>query len=180
MKEIKELFKDEYLIRQKQMWKIKQEENKMLKLNIKYGNTCKENYPGVKNLTEKQQKNEFKWTAYVDLGLSRQETEKLIRNVVFKLHPTFRNPTRTITKFPFQLTTTGWGTFEMPMIINWKDNTKMEPLRLTHTISFDDRGAENKYALKIKKELISEPKVAPLKSNTKKANRATSQRPAFR
>jgi YEATS domain-containing protein 4 len=86
------------------------------------------------------------------LGLSRAESENLIEEVVFKLHDTFKNPKRTVKKWPYRFKTNGWGTFDLPIIIKWKDHLKMEDLKLEHYVSFDteNNGKSNVYALKIK------------------------------
>ena len=131
MKDIKKLFAQEFKIRDKQMQKVKAEETKMVKVKLKYGNTCRPTYPGVEELTEKQEKHAYTWTAFVDTGLGRAESEKLIKSVTFKLHPTFKNPVRTVSKYPFQFTTNGWGTFDLPVTITWKPEVKTPPLQLS-------------------------------------------------
>lgn len=151
MKEVQKFYPEEFKSRDKEMKHIKAEEAKMLKIKITYGNTCKKTYPGVKNLTAKQEKNEFTWEAYCDFGLSREVCESLIKEVVFKLHPTFKNPVRTVKKWPYTFRTSGWGTFDLPIIIKWKDHLNMEDLKLEHYVSFDieNNGKSNVYALKI-------------------------------
>ena len=151
----------------------------MIKLKIKYGNTWKETYPGVEELTPQQQKHEYTWTAYVDIGLSRAESEKLIQSVTFKLHSTFKNPIRTVAKYPYSFTTNGWGMFDLPMIINWKPHTKLEPLKLNHYLSFEDNGAFNTYNLKIKSDFLKEPALKPAQNRLKKPSKSQIRK-AFR
>ena len=177
MKEVKELFREEYLKRQKVMIIIKDEESKMIKIKIKYGNTCKETYPGVEQLTKQQEKHQYTWTAFVDFGLSRQEVEKIVQSVTFKLHPTFKNPVRTVLKSPYTLTTNGWGMFDLPIIINWKPQLKLEPLKLNHYISFDDNGASSTYSLKIKSDLLKSPVIKPAQNRLKRTAKSQIRKP---
>lgn len=52
------------------------------------------------------------WTIYVKDPLGNDLT-RYIKKVVFKLHDTYPNPTRTIEHPPFEVTETGWGEFEI-------------------------------------------------------------------
>ncbi len=54
------------------------------------------------------------------------------------LHPTFRNPKIIIRKAPFKLTSTGWGTFEIPIKIYWNDIFGVQGFKsLEHDLSFE-------------------------------------------
>ena len=44
-----------------------------------------------------------------------------VKKVQFKLHETFNNPNRVITKPPYELTETGWGEFEIVIKIYFND-----------------------------------------------------------
>ena len=137
------------------MQKIKAEEAKMMKIKLSYGNTCRPTYPGVKELTKEQEKHAYTWSAFVETGLGRAESEKLIKSITFKLHPTFKNPIRTVSKFPFQITTNGWGMFDLPITINWQPELNVLPLKLNFCISFEDEGVTHSYIAKIPKVVSS-------------------------
>jgi transcription initiation factor IIF auxiliary subunit len=64
---------------------------------------------------------------------------KNIRCVEYKLHSTFTNPNRKVChgadkKQPFALKANGWGTFDIPIRVTFKDG---QTLSLKHTLSFD-------------------------------------------
>ena len=49
---------------------------------------------------------------------------KLIDKVEFELHPTFKNPLKTVkggTGKKFELGMIGWGTFDIPITIYWSE-----------------------------------------------------------
>lgn len=52
------------------------------------------------------------WTVYVKDPLGN-DTSNYIKKVVFKLHETYPNSTRTIEHPPFEVSETGWGEFEI-------------------------------------------------------------------
>eukprot|EP01139_Manchomonas_bermudensis_P025287 Amastigsp_a844851_9.p1 type:complete len:220 gc:universal Amastigsp_a844851_9:791-132(-) len=82
-----------------------------------------------------------KWTAYVK-GL---ETElNCVRKVVFVLHPSFENPTRTVTSAPFEIFCEGWGEFEMQIFVHFKD-AQLKPIELRHNLvlyQLDENGQQ--------------------------------------
>ena len=43
----------------------------------------------------------------------------LALQVVFQLHPSFDNPTREYMHPPYEITETGWGEFEIAVIVNF-------------------------------------------------------------
>lgn len=58
-------------------------------------------------------------------------------DVTYKLHPTFPNPDIKVTKAPFRLDRTGWGTFTVKIIVNLKDGKKVET---EHELTFKETG----------------------------------------
>ena len=72
----------------------------------------------------------------------------MIESVKFQLHETFRNPERIVKKSPFELCTKGWGTFYLPITINWKKKFNLGPTHYEHYLSFTGDGkwkSETKY-----------------------------------
>jgi hypothetical protein len=76
-------------------------------------------------------------------GLSDSKSDKIdlkdadvIKKVLFKLHPTFRQPNIYVEKAPFELSRIGWGTFGVGIVIEFQDNLKMDKLELEHNLSF--------------------------------------------
>lgn len=54
--------------------------------------------------------------------------------VVYKLHPTFANPNRTVKKPPFMVKETGWGEFDMGIVMHYADNGGSVTVR--HDLNF--------------------------------------------
>ena len=53
------------------------------------------------------------------LAVNLQEYDvNLALQVVFQLHPSFDNPTREYTHPPYEVTETGWGEFEIVVIVS--------------------------------------------------------------
>jgi len=76
---------------------------------------------------------------------------KYIEKVTFDLHPTFRKNHYEYKKEPFELLMTGWGTFEIPIKIYWKEWLKLPPAHLEHHLSFDGEGETKTYMLEYEK-----------------------------
>ena len=182
MSEIEEKFKNEFERKDKQMRKIKAEEAKMMKLKITYGNTCRLTYPNIDELSDRQAKHKYTWSAFVDLGISRAESEALVKYVEFKLHSTFKNPIRKVEKYPYRMNTNGWGTFDLPIIIHWKDHVKAKKLVLEHEVSFDieNNGETSVYGLKIPRPISKSEIAREVKGRKNLKTRAKSRPPVWR
>ncbi|MEM9178095.1 MAG: pYEATS domain-containing protein [Pseudomonadota bacterium] len=65
------------------------------------------------------------------------EVIRRISKVIYRLHPTFKNPTREVidARNNFELRTNGWGEFEIEAIIHFTDAS--EPISLRHWIHFN-------------------------------------------
>lgn len=70
-----------------------------------------------------------KWTTYVR-SANNEDLSVLIKKVVFQLHPSFANPTRSIEVAPFELSETGWGEFEIGITIYFHPDVSEKPLEL--------------------------------------------------
>eukprot|EP01017_Pseudomicrothorax_dubius_P007567 TRINITY_DN12369_c0_g1_i12.p2 TRINITY_DN12369_c0_g1~~TRINITY_DN12369_c0_g1_i12.p2 ORF type:complete len:233 (-),score=49.66 TRINITY_DN12369_c0_g1_i12:1447-2145(-) len=75
--------------------------------------------------------NSHKWVCYLR-GLNGEDLSWFIDKVVFTLHPSFRNPVRTISSFPFEIQETGWGEFEIAIKIFFKQDYIDQPLEFFH------------------------------------------------
>ncbi|THH12379.1 hypothetical protein EW145_g36 [Phellinidium pouzarii] len=69
-----------------------------------------------------------RWTVAVRSAASAPDSDTVggaddishfIKRVMFKLHDTYSNPTRTIDKPPFEVTETGWGEFEIQIRLHF-------------------------------------------------------------
>lgn len=61
-----------------------------------------------------------KWAVYLR-GVDGQDLSVYIAKVEFKLHESFAEPVRAITKPPFEVNETGWGEFEIAIRISFND-----------------------------------------------------------
>ncbi|CAK9020253.1 NAD-dependent protein deacetylase Sirt7 (Regulatory protein SIR2 homolog 7) (SIR2-like protein 7) [Durusdinium trenchii] len=59
----------------------------------------------------------YNWTFYV-----RGATEEL-DSVTIKLHPTFKDPVRVRQEPPFEFQSRGWGTFDIVVLLKWKNGS---------------------------------------------------------
>ena len=98
--------------------------------------------------------NHHAWTAFVKLADSKMVSTKFIKKVIFKLHPTFRNPERETRGPVFEVSCVGWGIFRIPIIIHWQDWLEKEPTRLDHFLSFDGNGEHHSATIKFNKPLF--------------------------
>ncbi|BBN09378.1 YEATS domain-containing protein 4 [Marchantia polymorpha subsp. ruderalis] len=86
-----------------------------------------------------------RWTVYVRSALG-EDLGPVIKKVVFQLHPSFNNPTRSVEAAPFELTETGWGEFEIGITVYFHPDASEKPLEIFHHLKLypeDDSGPQN-------------------------------------
>ncbi|SCV03753.1 LAME_0H12948g1_1 [Lachancea meyersii CBS 8951] len=71
------------------------------------------------------------WTIFVR-GPNGEDLSDIIKCVVYKLHETYPNPTRTVDAPPFELTETGWGEFEINVKIHFVESASEKPISFYH------------------------------------------------
>lgn len=71
------------------------------------------------------------WTIFVR-GPQNEDISYIIKKVVFKLHDTYPNATRTVEAPPFELTETGWGEFEINIKIHFVDEANEKMVSFYH------------------------------------------------
>jgi len=76
--------------------------------------------------------NSHRWVAFVR-GPNNEDLSYIIDKVVFNLHPSFKNPTRTLSTFPYKIHESGWGEFEMLIKIYFKEDVR-EPIDIFHNL----------------------------------------------
>ena len=84
----------------------------------------------------------WKWTIFIQAFPKVLDD---IRSVEYTLHPTFPNPVRRVnsigdSRFPFGLTTIGWGTFEISIEVIFRNG---EVRHLKHMLTFEAPPVEN-------------------------------------
>jgi len=120
---------------------IRLKEAQKVKLTFLFGNTHEiVNVPGSTN--------SHSWTAFVKLADEEEDIRKYIRKVVFKLHPTFRNPQREVRSPPFEVSCLGWGVFSIPITIYWQPWLEMAPTEVEHFLNFNGNGKWQSHYIK--------------------------------
>ena len=120
----------------KKIEEIKLEESKRQKIKILYGNRHKIVNNPQQSFSDATRKNSHEWTAFIEVDHDRLKPEDLITSVTFTLHPTFRKRIRKVSSPPFQITTQGWGIFELQIKVKWKEVVSPAPTVLGHMLSF--------------------------------------------
>jgi len=108
-----------------------------------------------------QDQHTHRWSCYIrsaspgdDEGPpgSEDHLSTYIKKVSFRLHPSFANPNRVVTRPPFMLTEMGWGEFEIAIRVYFVDPTEDSIELFTSLKLFPD----NEEALSTKKPVINE------------------------
>lgn len=72
------------------------------------------------------------WTVYVK-PYRNEDMSAFVKKVHFKLHESYTNPNRVVTKPPYEVTETGWGEFEVVIKIYFNDPIE-RPVTLYHIL----------------------------------------------
>jgi len=92
-----------------------------------------------------------KWTAYIR-GPNNEDLTYFIKRVVFKLHESFKNSKRAVEQPPFEIHETGWGEFELGIMIVFTDPNE-RPVELFHFLKLHPPEG---HVAKTKKPVVSE------------------------
>jgi hypothetical protein len=99
---------------------------------------------GLVNIARYNDDKTWSWTAYINA--STDQIGK-INCVIYTLHPTFSQPVQQVCEttnplYPFGITLTGWGTFDLQARLKLKDGSSVE---LSHYLDFsiDKMSAED-------------------------------------
>ncbi|KAK0179195.1 hypothetical protein PV327_008009 [Microctonus hyperodae] len=91
------------------------------------------------------------WTVYVK-PYNNEDMSIYVKKVHFKLHESYNNPNRIVTKPPYELTETGWGEFEIVIKIYFHDSNE-RPVTIYHILKLFQSSPEIQQG---KKNLVSE------------------------
>lgn len=96
------------------------------------------------------------WTVYVKPYLN-EDLSVYVKKIHFKLHESYANANRIVTKPPYEVTETGWGEFEIVIKIYFHDPTE-RPVTMYHILKlFQSPVVEGEVSsLDAKKVLVSE------------------------
>lgn len=79
-----------------------------------------------------------------------------VKKVHFKLHESYANPNRVVTKPPYELTETGWGEFEIVIKIHFHDANE-KPVTMYHILKLFQTGVSSAdVSNELNKGLVSE------------------------
>ncbi|KAK6190696.1 hypothetical protein SNE40_002501 [Patella caerulea] len=96
---------------------------------IIYGNLAR--YFGKKR---EEDGHTHQWTVYVK-PYKNEDLSIYVKKVHFKLHESYPNPNRVVTKPPYEVTETGWGEFEVIIKIYFNDpNGNEKPVTFYHLL----------------------------------------------
>ncbi|KAG7755838.1 hypothetical protein KL911_001895 [Ogataea haglerorum] len=79
------------------------------------------------------------WKVFVADPLGN-DLSSYIRKVVFKLHDTYNNPTRSIEEPPFEVSETGWGEFEIVIKIYFNNDCGEKNITFYHHLKLHPYG----------------------------------------
>ncbi|KAH0566799.1 YEATS domain-containing protein 4 [Cotesia glomerata] len=91
------------------------------------------------------------WTVYVK-PYNNEDMSAYVKKVHFKLHESYNNQNRIVTKPPYEVTETGWGEFEIVIKIYFNDPNE-RPVTIYHILKLFQSPPE---AQNGKKNLVSE------------------------
>lgn len=94
---------------------------------IVYGNVAR--YFGKKR---EEDGHTHQWTVYIK-PFRNEDMSAYVKKVNFKLHESYANPNRVVTKPPYEVTETGWGEFEIVIKIYFNDPNE-RPVTLYHLL----------------------------------------------
>jgi len=69
-------------------------------------------------------------------GENGKSLSPFIAKVYIYLHPTFHPSKIVLTQEPFEISRTGWGTFEIDIQIQFTPSVKLPPFSTSHQLSF--------------------------------------------
>ncbi|RWS00914.1 YEATS domain-containing protein 4-like protein [Dinothrombium tinctorium] len=93
------------------------------------------------------------WTVYVK-PFHNEDMSAYVKKVHFKLHESYANPNRVVTKPPYEVTETGWGEFEISIKIFFIDPQE-RPVTVYHLLKLFEVDPVSKQIV-TKKNIVSE------------------------
>eukprot|EP00092_Neocalanus_flemingeri_P041451 GFUD01045137.1.p1 GENE.GFUD01045137.1~~GFUD01045137.1.p1 ORF type:complete len:232 (+),score=64.13 GFUD01045137.1:75-770(+) len=118
---------------------------------IVYGNNSK--YFGKKR---EDNGHTHQWTVYVK-PYRNEDMSAYVKKVNFKLHDSYSNHNRTVTKPPYEVTETGWGEFEIVIKIYFQDPVE-RPVTIHHILKLFQTGQDTDHdsLMKSQTNVVSE------------------------
>lgn len=100
------------------------------------------------------------WAMFVKLKDPKLQhlTHKLIDQVQFKLHYTFKNPNRIVKSLPgrhIEFESWGWGYFDIPITIFWNKGTGMKNAHIEHELCFEGTGKSKTVTMMMNRDKVN-------------------------
>ncbi len=141
-------FPEEYIQRKKLIDDQLKSIEQYKKIKILFGNRHELITNPKQSRSNSECVNKHRWTCFVEIA-GEPDASKLIKKVIFGMHPTFGCSEVNVTQSPFRISRIGWGTFEIPIKIYFHQSKQV--VNLSHYLSFDGEGKTSVYILKVKK-----------------------------
>ena len=155
---VKKAFPEEFAEHEKELARIEAVKKNLVEIYFTVGNLHQEVKNPKQAKSDPNLKNTHKWTVFCQYRDAKDMSSKFIDKVVFELHPTFKNPIKTIKASDgkrFEYTTTGWGFFDIPISIYWKDGlVEGNRTDIQHTLCFEGDGKWQTITFKVDKNRL--------------------------
>ena len=93
--------------------------------------------------------NEHRWTMFVLVNNSWEETARLVESVTYFLHPSFAINKVKCSESPFLLARVGWAYFDVRVQIDLKKEVGIDDIRMSHELSFEGNGVTRSFQTEI-------------------------------
>lgn len=95
------------------------------------------------------------WTVYVK-PYKNEDMSTYVKKVHFKLHDSYPEPNRVVSKYPYEVTETGWGEFEIVIKIYFHDPNERPTVTLYHILKLFQSGSDAISSKKLVSEFYEE------------------------
>ncbi len=143
LKVIQKKFPILYSTNEKELKKRKTLEKDLTSISFLFGNLHEE--------LETEKDNKHRWTLFIKPEKSEYDLRLFFKKVTYELHSSFGGGKRVL-KHPYSKTYIGWGTFEIPITIQWKKWLNRPDVELKHLLCFQGQGIQNRIKIKILKK----------------------------
>lgn len=125
--------------------------SKIFKLKLEFGNTHRIllNPPLTK---KKKYPRKHSCVVYVKPLSSKINIHKIIKKVVFEMHPSFKKDEEVRYHYPYKFACKVWGYFDIPITVYFQDWVGVESIDLSHELCISGEGEKKVYVFEIPKK----------------------------
>ena len=124
---------------------------KFAEIRLEFGNTHK-----IVESRFAKESCKHKCKIYVKAFKNEFRMDKLVDKVVFRLHPSFKNPEQEITKAPFSVECRVWGYFDVAIEVYFSDWTGLGVVVLDHELCIEAKGSKSKQTIELSRGILPE------------------------